>query len=121
MFENLNEKFRVYMSQNPEFRSLIISDKNSLLFKSENANLDLDSVIKIINSWDAHDGSVMVGENRHILLKSDPLQLATVCPGKNVSLVGVNRNGKYAISFLENCKNVNASSVYFQKFIIDFI
>lgn len=121
MFENLTEKFTEYMSQNPEFKSLIISDKSSLLYLSENANLNLESVLKIINSWDAHEGSVLVGDNRHIILKSDPLQLATVCPGKSISLVGVSRNGKYAISVLENCKNVNASSVYFQKFIIDFI
>lgn len=118
--------FTSFKEENKEFLSMLVVDASGSITDGENVhNIPQASLTSILNAWNNHESSLTIeisGENpRYVVLKSDPLQLACVKPGSGKGIVGTSRNDKFAIAFLDNCENINASSVYFQKWIIDFL
>ncbi|MCP4760969.1 MAG: hypothetical protein GY870_04245 [archaeon] len=126
MTDDINTAFEQFKSDNGEFIDLTITDKaGNIIFKTDNADFDDESRKNIINAWDNHEGMVKVnvgGESmRFIVLKNDPLQFAALKPGTPYQIVGTSRDDKYGFSKIENGPNLNASSVYFQKWVVDKI
>lgn len=122
MNENIGEEFGKFQSENKEFKKLVVWNGNEIIFQSGEADIDAAVCATIVDAWDNHEGSVSVNDMRYIILKSDPLQLAATKPGPGGrQIVGSQIKGNYGISFIENGPNMNASSVYFQKWLYDKI
>lgn len=122
MDSNIIKLFSEFQAVNKECVDLTIGNKESILFKSESSKVDDNLYKKIINAWDNHDGAIQACDLRYIVLKSDPLQLACVKPGPGgKGLIGTSKGGIYSFSFIENGPNMNASSVYFQKWIVSLL
>ncbi|MHA1341597.1 MAG: hypothetical protein ACTSRZ_16855 [Promethearchaeota archaeon] len=121
MEENILELFKEFQAKNKEFLDLTISNKDEILVKSEGCDLSKEEINEIIEAWDNHQGALTLRGKRFVLIRTDPLQLAGVSPSTGSAIVGTCIKGKYAISMLEKPSNVNASSVYLQKWIFDKI
>jgi len=121
MIDDIIEKFKEFQEKNKEFRDLTIYVPDETLIKTENSELDNDDVKEIINVWNNHLGTLNLKGVRYVLLKTDPLQLAGVAPSSgNRGIVGTCIKGKYAICLLDkSANNINASSIYLQKWIFD--
>lgn len=120
MSENIIDEFKKFQSENKEFKRFVLWNGNEILANYEASGIDPDSCKAIVDAWDNHKGSVTVGEKRYIVLKSDPLQFAATKPGPGrLQIVGTQIKGIYGLGFIENGPNMNASSVYFQKWFYD--
>ena len=111
--------FEAFKKENPEFVSLVVTDtEDNIVFKSSNATMTKDDIIPLINAWKNHEPNCVVQDIKYTLIRTEDLQLAGKKPGTDFQVVGTMHKNKRAIGFINGSKsNLNACSVYFQKWI----
>jgi hypothetical protein len=111
--------FEAFKKDNPEFFSMVVTDaEDNIIFKSNNVSLTKEGIAPLINAWKKHEPNCIVQDIRYTLIRTEDLQLAGKKPGTDYQVVGTMHKNKRAIGFISGSKsNLNACSVYFQKWI----